>query len=251
MGSPFCDDCFKGVIHEGESKGQWESIGGVNCYVGTPSKDYDKTKAVLYLSDVFGMQLINNQLIVDSFADNGFLTIGIDYFNGDPVGENALGAGIVFDREAWLAKHRYEETRPFVDKAYEGLKERGVAVFGAVGYCFGASYAFPLAIENKVKATMIAHPARSIPESLQDYFNFSKAPLLINSCEFDPTFPLEACAKADDILGEGKFAPGYKRVHWEGCKHGFAVRGDMSDPKVKAGKEGAFKETVEWFSKYL
>lgn len=92
-----------GVIHEGESKGQWESIGGVNCYVGTPSKGYDKTKAVLYLSDVFGMQLINNQvgcchtytsmlcfcfhcccqiklnhhptlkLIVDSFADNGFL----------------------------------------------------------------------------------------------------------------------------------------------------------------------------------
>ncbi|GAW00707.1 dienelactone hydrolase endo- -beta-d-glucanase [Lentinula edodes] len=231
MSSPFCDDCFKGVIHEGESKGQWESIGEVNCYVGTPSKDYDKTKAVLYLSDVFGMQLINNQLIVDSFADNGFLTIGIDYFNGDPVGENALGAGFSIETP--------------------GLKERGVAVFGAVGYCFGASYVFPLAIENKVKAAMIAHPARSIPESLQDYFNFSKAPLLINSCEFDPTFPLEACAKADDILGEGKFAPGYKRVHWEGCKHGFAVRGDMSDPKVKAGKEGAFKETVEWFSKYL
>lgn len=25
----------------------------------------------------------------------------------------------------------------------------------------------------------------------------------------------------------------------------------QSDPKVKAGKEGAFKESVEWFHKYL
>jgi len=123
--------------------------------------------------------------------------------------------------------------------------------FASTGYCFGASYTFPLAIENKVKVAMIAHPSRAIPGSLQDYFNSSRAPLLINSCEFDPAFPPEACTKADEIFADGKFAPGYKRTHWEGCKHGFAVRGDMSDPKVKAGKEGAFKETVEWFAKYL
>jgi hypothetical protein len=29
------------------------------------------------------------------------------------------------------------------------------------------------------------------------------------------------------------------------------VRGDMSDPKVKAGKEGAFKNTVEFMIKHL
>ena len=84
-------------------------------------------------------------------------------------------------------------------------------------------------------------------------------------------FPLEAQAKADELLGDGKFAPGYKRPYWDGCTHGFAVRGDMvsvpvkcrrlrteltrifqqSDPKVKAGKEGAFKENVEWLITYL
>ena len=31
----------------------------------------------------------------------------------------------------------------------------------------------------------------------------------------------------------------------------FQVRGDISDPKVKAGREGAFKASVEWFIKYL
>lgn len=53
-------------------------------------------------------------------------------------------------------------------------------------------------------------------------------------------------AQADALLGGGAFAPGYKRNYFEGCAHGFAVKGDLSDPVVKAAKEGAFKGTVEW-----
>ena len=87
--------------------------------------------------------------------------------------------------------------------------------------------------------------------NLQKYVSTSKAPLLVNSCTIDHLFPLEACDKADEILGGGKFAPGYKREHFEGCSHGFAVRGDLSDPKVKAGKEGSFKASVEWIKKYI
>lgn len=87
------------------------------------------------------------------------------------------------------------------------------------------------------------------PKSLQKYASDPKAPLLINSCTVDEQFPHESQALADEILG--KFAPGYKREYFEGCTHGFAVRGDMSDPKVKAGKEGSFKATVEWFQKYF
>ena len=105
-----------------------------------------------------------------------------------------------------------------------------------------------------MRATFIQFLLRSYlvcKRFLQKYRSTSKAPLLINSCEFDSQFPIEAQAQADEILGGGKFAPGYKRNFYPGCTHGFAVRGDLSDPKVKAGKEGAFKETVEWFIKYL
>lgn len=73
----------------------------------------------------------------------------------------------------------------------------------------------------------------------------SKAPLLINSCTVDSQFPLESSAKADELFA--KFEPGYKREYFEGCHHGFAVRGDLSDPVAKAAKEGSFKATVEWF----
>ena len=55
----------------------------------------------------------------------------------------------------------------------------------------------------------------------------SKAPLLINSCEIDGQLPIPLQQKADEIFGDGKYAPGYYRTYWDGCTHGFTVRGDM------------------------
>ena len=55
----------------------------------------------------------------------------------------------------------------------------------------------------------------------------SKAPLLINSCEFDDQFDQNAQAVVDKMMGDGKCAPGYERTYWDGCTHGFAVRGDL------------------------
>jgi len=100
------------------------------------------------------------------------------------------------------------------------------------------------------RVAVVSHPSLlKVPEDLEKYATTSKVPLLINSCSVDQQFPLEASAKADEIFKE--FAPGYKREYFEGCTHGFAVRGDLSDPKVKAGKEGSFKASVEWIKKYI
>jgi hypothetical protein len=111
-----------------------------------------------------------------------------------------------------------------------------------------ARYVFDLAFEDVIYVAVIAHPSLlKIPDDLevrlrlsssailskliasrivQKYRTTAKAPLLINSCTTDNQFPPEAQAKADEILGGGKFAPGYVREYWEGCAHGFAVRGE-------------------------
>ncbi|KAI3614062.1 dienelactone hydrolase endo--beta-d-glucanase [Moniliophthora roreri] len=242
----FCKDCVKGVVHEGTPTGKWEKIGGVNCYVATPSSDYPKDKVLLYLADVFGPQLPNAQL----------LTIAPDYLNDDPIPADAL-IGENFDIMKWFPNHGQDKTRPTLDKVIEGLKAQGVTAFGATGYCFGGAlrlsigrYVFDLAFENIIKAGATSHPSLlQVPDDLERYVSTSKTPLLINSCTVDQQFPPESQAKADEIF-KG-FGPGYKREYFDGCTHGFAVRGDLSDPKVKAGKEGAFKSTVEWMIKYL
>ena len=42
--------------------GTWEEIGGVKSYVATPTIDYPKDKALLFLTDVFGLPLPNNKV---------------------------------------------------------------------------------------------------------------------------------------------------------------------------------------------
>ncbi|KAF8056068.1 dienelactone hydrolase endo-1,3,1,4-beta-D-glucanase [Lyophyllum atratum] len=247
-----CKDCISGVTHEGTPQGTWELIGGVKSYIAIPTIDYPTDKAILFLADAFGVELPNSQLLVDDFARNGFKTIMPDYLNGDGVPIDALEPGVNFDFATWIKSHGPAQTRPVLDKVVKALKEEGVVAFGATGYCFGGRYVFDLAFENVIKVAATSHPSLlQIPADLEKYASASQAPLLINSCTVDGQFSLDAQSKADEILGNGKFAPGYKREYFEGCTHGFAVRGDLSDPKVKAGKEGAFKATVEWFLKYL
>ncbi|KAM5544179.1 hypothetical protein V8D89_001839 [Ganoderma adspersum] len=273
MSGGHCDNCFQGVLHEGTPAGKMETIAGIDCYVATPSGDYPKEKVVLFLTDVFGIPLINNkvhrpplipvlvppltialvtlpfdlQLLADAFALNGYRTIMPDILEGDP---HTLETPKDFDRATWLAKHGVDSWGPIVDKVVQALKAEGVTWIGTTGYCFGTQPVWRLALKGWSQVSVAAHVAGiRVPEDLQEYFDKAKAPLLLNTSEIDPTFPIEAQKVADKIFS-GKFAPGYERTYWEGCTHGFAVRGDMSDPKVKAGKEGAFEATVKFFHKY-
>ncbi|KAI0695338.1 alpha/beta-hydrolase [Cerioporus squamosus] len=247
-----CKACISGVRHEGTPEGKRDKIGGIDVYIATPTVDYPKDKVVLFLTDAFGLELENNLLLADDYARNGFKVVMPDLFDGDPAPTNAFNPGVNFDLQSWFGKHPPERATAIVRAVIEGLKSEGVTKFASLGYCYGARPSFDLAFTGEVHVVAVAHPSLlKIPDDLQKYLEVSKAPLLINSCTVDQMFPLEASAKADEILGGGKFAPGYERTYWEGCSHGFAVRGDLSDPKVKAGKEGAFKATVEWLIKYL
>jgi len=250
MATPFCDDCIKLVKHEGTAVGTIETIAGVPTYVSKPAGEYAKHKAVIIITDIFGMPFLNNKLLADGFAENGFQTYMPDIFDNDPAPEN-FPAG--WSLQAWFAKHPDDKTWPPLRAVLKALKEQGITTFGATGYCFGAKNVVELAIEGEIAAGAIAHPARlELPTDLERLAaSGSKAKILINSCEFDSSFASEAQAKADELLGDGKYQAGYKRAHWEGCSHGFAVRGNMSNPKIKAGKEGAFKATVELFQSAL
>ncbi|KAF9499634.1 dienelactone hydrolase endo-1,3,1,4-beta-D-glucanase [Pleurotus eryngii] len=248
----FCENCVKGVRHEGTPEGKWETLGGVETYVATPTVDYPKNKVILFLTDIFGPSLPNSQLLADDFARNGFKVVIPDILNGDSAPPDALSGNTSFSLQDWFANHTPAHTRPTVDKVVAALKEQGVTDIAAAGYCFGARAAFDLAFDGLVKVVVVSHPSLlQIPDDLEKYLKVSKAPLLINSCTDDPLFPHPSQEKADEVLGGGKFAPGYKREYFEGCAHGFTIRGDLSDPKVVAGREGAFKASVEWLIKYL
>ncbi|KIY60974.1 alpha beta-hydrolase [Cylindrobasidium torrendii FP15055 ss-10] len=243
-----CSDCIKVVIHEGTPTGSHTKIHGVDCYVAEPSGDYPKDKVLLFLTDAFGIQLSNNLLLVDAFANNGYKTVLMDYFQGDMPTTNYATTN--FDINAWKDRHGQEATRPIIDKVIQGLKAEGVSRFAATGYCFGGRYVFDLAFDGVISVAVTAHPSLlEFPTDFEAYTSKATAPLLINSAEIDRLFPKEIHERVDAIF-EG-FKPGYKRTYFEGCKHGFAVRGDVSDPTVKAAKEGAFAESIKWLNEYF
>ncbi|KAI0794114.1 alpha/beta-hydrolase [Fomes fomentarius] len=247
-----CKDCFTAVRHEGTPEGKRETIAGVDTYIATPAGDYPKDKILLFLPDAFGFGLENNLLLADDFARNGYKTIAIDYFLGDPAPLDAVDPGSTFSFPDWVGKHSPPEALKITLKVINALRAEGVTKFGATGYCYGGRIGFDLAFAGEVHAVAVSHPSLlNIPDDLQKYAEISKAPLLINSCEVDSQLPIPAQEQADAILGDGKFAPGYERTYWPGCVHGFAVKGDLSKPEVKAGKEGAFKATIEFLQKYL
>ncbi|KIM88132.1 hypothetical protein PILCRDRAFT_814036 [Piloderma croceum F 1598] len=248
-----CDDCVKGVRHEGNPEGQFYKISGIECYIATPKGDYAKEKVIIHLTDVFGPRLVNAQLVADGFASNGFKVVVPDLFDGDCWPQDVLTGGASgFNMQEWFPRHGPEQIRKPLDAVIAALKSDGVTRIGTTGYCFGARYVFDLAFENVNHVAVVSHPSLlKIPDDLEKYLKTAKAPLLINSCTDDSQFPHEAQAKADEILGGGKFAPGYVREYFEGCSHGFAIRGDINDPKVKAGKEGAFEKSVAFFKSHL
>jgi hypothetical protein len=48
--------------------GKIETIGGIECYVATPTVDYPKDKVVLMLTDVFGIGLVNSKVRNDPIS---------------------------------------------------------------------------------------------------------------------------------------------------------------------------------------
>ena len=49
----------------------------------------------------------------------------------------------------------------------------------------------------------------------------------------------------EDIISKKSFPT--KGKFYPGCEHGWALRGDDSDPKIRDGAADAFSEAISWF----
>lgn len=93
--------------------------------------------------------------MADQFAANGYYTLIIDVFNGDPLDLNRSGD---FDFMKWLTQgsdgknpHTTEAVDPIVELSLKYLKDQGFTKIGALGYCFGAKVSFHLIQPHSAK----------------------------------------------------------------------------------------------------
>lgn len=81
LAKPSGECCLKGSIHEGTPRGATVTIGNIETYVSNPPSAKANGNVLLYFPDVYGL-FNNGRLIMDGFADAGYLVLGLDYFQG-------------------------------------------------------------------------------------------------------------------------------------------------------------------------
>ncbi|KAK7991285.1 alpha/beta-hydrolase [Apiospora saccharicola] len=237
--------CTVGVKHDGEPTGTLFKIGKYEAYLATPPAGVAQAKdtAILYLPDVISIWQ-NSKLMADQFAANGYLTLIIDLFNGDPLDLNRTGD---FDFMSWLTKGSTGDNPPHPrgrrPHRGRGDQEKGIKKLGAVGYCFGAKYVarhYP-----EISVGYFAHPSFVDEEELAGF----KGPLSIAAAETDEIFPADKRHRSEEILKEGGHP--YQINLYSQTEHGFTVRCDITKKEQKFAKEQAFLQAVTWFNHWL
>jgi len=81
LAKPSGNCCLKGSLHEGAPRGKMVAIADVETYLVAPPENKANGHILLYFPDVWGF-FNNGFLIMDGFADAGYLVLGLDYFRG-------------------------------------------------------------------------------------------------------------------------------------------------------------------------
>ncbi|KAF4496738.1 dienelactone hydrolase [Fusarium agapanthi] len=218
--------CLKGSFYSGEATGSTIQIDGIDTYVAKPHPDRSNGNVLLFFPDAFGLH-INSFLMMDAFAECGYLTLGVDYFLGDPVTKHSLTplSDPNFDFESWKNKHlkaseeapaRWVKTVKMPYGTGEDVK------FACVGYCWGAHF-----VCQQLSAD---EPIFSVPST-------------------DRLFEAEQRSRTIEILTENN-----KQFNMQvlaNVGHGFASRARLTDRYEKWAKEASFKSFVDWFDFWM
>lgn len=81
LAAPSGQCCLKGSLHQGDPRGEHTTVADVETYIARPDPFLANGHILFYFPDVWGF-FTNGFLIMDGFADAGYLTIALDYFRG-------------------------------------------------------------------------------------------------------------------------------------------------------------------------
>jgi len=276
--------CFiQGTIHEGQPKGNLETIHGLNTYV-TGNRTNPKATIVVY-SDIFGIPLPNNRLIADAYAQSGeYLVYLPDFFEGDPVplgtadvllpvdatkqSTLAKYTGILAKMPSllmWMTRHKEGPTNKVCMEFLQKLRRATPASqkIGMVGFCWGGKYAIRAGLEKNmievsgkktplVDAVVALHPSHvALPDDVERIL----VPVTIGWGVEDQGVKFEQKAQVEEIHAKARMAgvqlPDIEHQVYRPGRHGFAVRGNPDDPQERKCLEDSEKQVLDWFQRWL
>ncbi|KAF2689374.1 hypothetical protein K458DRAFT_413662 [Lentithecium fluviatile CBS 122367] len=81
-----CPDCFRGGKATGDPKGSITTLHGVSTYIAGPAPTATSGSTIIFYTDAFGLNLVNNKLLADAYAvATGFRVLVPDIIPGGPM----------------------------------------------------------------------------------------------------------------------------------------------------------------------
>ncbi|KAI0699128.1 dienelactone hydrolase endo-1-3,1,4-beta-D-glucanase [Cytidiella melzeri] len=269
-----CPQCTQGFVLDGEPQGTI-MVDGAYFHAAPPTETTDTTspsRAVVLLTDIFGLPLKNSKLIADALSKQLGCDVWVpDVFAGHPPVAEAELEPLMPQRPGekmtWTNRlrfvllalpriFRFIAVRPavvdprvvaFTKKLRE---EKKYAKIGAVGYCFGGSICIRTGSLGIFDSLVIAHPGGCTLDQIKA-INIPSAWVM---AEEDMAFSKELRHQAEASFAARKDKPeyvDYEFKDYKGTVHGFAARPNLSIPGVAEAFKGSVEQTVAWFKKTL
>ncbi|KIW34890.1 hypothetical protein, variant [Cladophialophora immunda] len=153
-----------------------------------------------------------------------------------------------FNIMEFLGRHSKDIRQPEIFACATALKkDLGFKKVGTIGFCYGGWAVFRLGAKGNdlVDCISTAHP--SLLEKAE--IDAVGVPVQLLAPEEDPTFTPELKEYSLKVLPTLNIDYDYQ--YFAGLVHGFATRGDTSNPTQKKGLERAKNAAVSWFREYL
>ncbi|EKM49648.1 uncharacterized protein PHACADRAFT_265215 [Phanerochaete carnosa HHB-10118-sp] len=263
-----CEQCTQGYVVAGEPTGTMVD----GAYFRAGPEGSDASKAVVIVTDIYGLPLKNCKIIADELSKRVGCDVWVpDLFAGNPplsveqLGPltpdrpgQKMGLGAKLRFFLILLTHGYKlfgirasvvdpRAAEFVTKI---KKEKGYQKVGAAGYCFGGSMTVRLGSTDLFSSVVILHPGAVTAEQMKAI----KTPASWACAEDDMTFTKSLRDQAEAIFAARKDKPDYidyEFKDYKGTCHGFAARPNLAIPEIVEAYNGALEQVAVWFQKTL
>ncbi|PVI00972.1 alpha/beta-hydrolase [Periconia macrospinosa] len=194
-----CPDCFRGGISKNHPTGKEVIVNGYPTYVAEPEAGISPKGIIVFITDAFGWDFVNNRVLCDHYAKEGFLVYCPDLMNGRSLSPSIIAAfDLMSDKSTswftaifikpfvilkclchvvlWIRSCKPPKTEAGVIKFFQALRTSPPPFptqdlkIGAAGFCWGGKHAVTLA-QDRPEHRVTRHFSQSLssaPELLID-----------------------------------------------------------------------------------
>lgn len=272
-----------GSVHTAQPLGHLETLFDVETYVTRGTATSNST--IVFLTDDFGLNLVNNKLLADQYASKTGLRVLVPNIlpNGglslSTIGlSEKLAASVQWydlvghARRAWAALKitlilttfslKVRRTFPSVlgyVRAVRASLPLG-SKLGIAGFCLGGHWSSRLCAEHAtegggphlVGAHFTAHPSNIDPGEFAKLAGRFRVPQSLALGDRDAGLPIEQAHELETNL-RGVYRDSLDRLEvriYDGCGRGFALRADTQAEGNEAA-DMALDQAVAWFRRWL